>query len=254
MKTKLKKLIMCPGIPRSGTTSLWKMLYDSKIVEGLYKEFHYLSIMHNHNYDPIYPLELFESHKKYIIHQNQKIGLSQPYNFDNYLSYLNSQANPSDFSQSYFLLPENYLRKINENLRDHFDIKIILIYREPIQRLISYINMLHYGAGCFGIKPKEKNDLFLDYVNNPKMQTLYKDVKDKFERVFENVICLTTEHFFINQQKQDELKKFLEVSEIKALSKPQNVANFNFELHNYYIELANTKLKESIDFYTTLLP
>ena len=68
---------MCPGIPRSGTTSLWKMLYDSKIVEGLYKEFHYLSIMHNHNYDPIYPLELFESHKKYIIHQNQKIGLSQ---------------------------------------------------------------------------------------------------------------------------------------------------------------------------------
>ena len=32
MKTKLKKLIMCPGIPRSGTTSLWKMLYDSKIV------------------------------------------------------------------------------------------------------------------------------------------------------------------------------------------------------------------------------
>jgi len=126
--------------------------------------------------------------------------------------------------------------------------------REPIQRLISYINMLHYGASCFGIKLKEKNDLFLDYVNDTKMQTLYKDVKDKFERVFENVICLTTEHFFINQQKQDELKKFLEVSEIKPLSKPQNVGNFNFELQDYHIELANTKLKESIDFYTTLLP
>ena len=244
-------MIICPGIPRSGTTSLWKMLHDSKIIEGLSKEFHYLSVMYHDNignYDPMYPLELIEPH------QNQKIGLLQPYNLNNYVSYLDSYEKPSDFSQSYFLLPEDYLRKINEDLRSHFDIKVILMYREPIQRLISYIGMLHHDAGYFGIKLKEKKDLFLDYVNNPKLQTLYMDVKDKFERVFDNVICLTTEHFFINQQKQDELRKFLEVSEIKALSKPQNVKNFNFELHNNYIELANTKLKDSIDFYTTLLP
>ena len=250
-------MIICPGIPRSGTTSLWKMLHDSKIIEGLSKEFHYLSVMYHDNignYDPMYPLELIEPHKLYVTHQNQKIGLPQPYNSKNYVSYLDSYEKPSDFSQSYFLLPEDYLRKINEDLRDHFDIKVILMYREPIQRLISYIGMLHHDAGYFGIKLKEKKDLFLDYVNNPKLQTLYRDVKDKFERVFDNVICLTTEDFFINQQKQDELKKFLEVSEIKALSKPQNVKNFNFELHNNYIELANTKLKDSIDFYTTLLP
>jgi len=233
------------------------MLHDSKIIEGLSKEFHYLSVMYHDNignYDPMYPLELIEPHKLYVTHQNQKIGLSQPYNLNNYVSYLDSYEKPSDFSQSYFLLPEDYLRKINEDLQDHFDIKVILMYREPIQRLISYIGMLHHDAGYFGIKLKEKKDLFLDYVNNPKLQTLYRDVKDKFERVFDNVICLTTEDFFINQQKQDELKKFLEVSEIKALSKPQNVKNFNFELHNNYIELANTKLKDSIDFYTTLLP
>ena len=250
-------MIICPGIPRSGTTSLWKMLHDSKIIEGLSKEFHYLSVMYHDNignYDPMYPLELIEPHKLYVTHQNQKIGLSQPYNLNNYVSYLDSYEKPSDFSQSYFLLPEDYLRKINEDLQDHFDIKVILMYREPIQRLISYIGMLHHDAGYFGIKLKEKQDLFLDYVNNSKLQTLYRDVKDKFERVFDNVICLTTEDFFINQQKQDELKKFLEVSEIKALSKPQNVKNFNFELHNNYIELANTKLKDSIDFYTTLLP
>ena len=250
-------MIICPGIPRSGTTSLWKMLHDSKIIEGLSKEFHYLSVMYHDNignYDPMYPLELIEPHKLYVTHQNQKIGLPQPYNLNNYVSYLDSYEKPSDFSQSYFLLPEDYLRKINEDLQDHFDIKVILMYREPIQRLISYIGMLHHDAGYFGIKLKEKKDLFLDYVNNPKLQTLYRDVKDKFERVFDNVICLTTEDFFINQQKQDELKKFLEVSEIKALSKPQNVKNFNFELHNNYIELANTKLKDSIDFYTTLLP
>ena len=250
-------MIICPGIPRSGTTSLWKMLHDSKIIEGLSKEFHYLSVMYHDNignYDPMYPLELIEPHKLYVTHQNQKIGLLQPYNLNNYVSYLDSYEKPADFSQSYFLLPEEYLRKINEDLRSHFDIKVILMYREPIQRLISYIGMLHHDAGYFGIKLREKKDLFLDYLNNPKLQTLYRDVKDKFERVFDNVICLTTEDFFINQQKQDELKKFLEVSEIKALSKPQNVKNFNFELHNNYIELANTKLKDSIDFYTTLLP
>lgn len=250
-------MIICPGIPRSGTTSLWKMLHDSKIIEGLCKEIHYLSIMHHDNIpndDQMYPLKLVEQHKLYVTHENQKIGFSQPYNLNNYVSYLDSYAKPFDFSQSYFLLPEDYLRKINEDLRCHFDIKVILMYREPIQRLISYIGMVHHDAGFFGIKVKEKKDLFLEYINNPKLQTLYRDVKEKFERVFDNVICLTTEDFFINQQKQDKLKKFLEVSEIKTLSNPQNVRNYKFELHNNYIELANTKLKDSIDFYTTLLP
>ena len=40
-----------------------------------------------------------------------------------------------------------------------------------------------------------------------KLQTLYSDVKNKFEKVFGEVMCLSCEHFFVND---DELAiKFL---------------------------------------------
>ena len=108
------------------------MLYDSKIIED-YKEI-ILSIMHHDNIpndDQMYPLKLVEQHKLYVTHENQKIGFSQPYNLNNYVSYLDSHM------QNHLILVNLIGRlstKINEDLRCHFDIKVILMYREPIQR------------------------------------------------------------------------------------------------------------------------
>ena len=103
------------------------------------------------------------------------------------------------------------------------DIKISI---KPIKRLISYMGMLHSDASFFGINLKNKRDLFMEYINNPKLQSLYKDVKEKYERVFENVMCLTTEHFFLDQNKQKQLTEFLEVPVINVVPSPQNVRNY----------------------------
>ena len=201
----------------------------------------------------MYPSELINPHVSYIISKNEKRGLVYPYNLDNYISYLNFNSNPSDFSQSYFLLPEDFLYEVNKKLKDYFNVKIILIYREPIKRLISYMGMLHSDASFFGINLKDKRDLFMEYVNNPKLQSLYKDVKEKYERVFENVMCLTTEHFFLDQKKQKQLTEFLEVPVVDVLPNPQNVRNYNIELSNEDLKLARYKLKDSIDVYEKLI-
>ncbi len=249
----MKKLILCPGFPRSGTTSLWNLLSCNNIIKrSNYKEIHYLSLLHN-NYDSMYPSELIDPHVSYIISENEKRGLLYPYNLNNYISYLNSYSNPTDFSQSYFLLPENFLHEVNKKLKDYFDVKIILIYREPIRRLISYMGMLHSDANFFGINLKDKRDLFMEYINNPKLQSLYKDVKEKYERVFENVMCLTTEHFFLDQNRQKQLTEFLEVPVINVIPSPQNVRNYKVKLSDEDLKLARYKLKDSIDFYEKLI-
>ena len=249
----MKKLILCPGLPRSGTTSLWNLLSCNNIIKkSNYKEIHYLSLLHG-NFDLMYPSELINPHVSYLISKNEKRGLVYPYSLDDYISYLNSNSNPSDFSQSYFLLPENFLYEVNNKLKDYFDVKIILIYREPIKRLISYMGMLHSDASFFGINLKDKRDLFVEYLNNPKLQSLYKDVKEKYERVFENVMCLTTEHFFLDQNRQKQLTEFLEVPVINVIPSSQNVRNYKIKLSDEDLKLARYKLKDSIDFYEKLI-
>ena len=75
----MKKLILCAGLPRSGTTSLWNLLSCNNIIKGSnYKEVHYLSLLHN-NYDPMYPTQLIDPHRSYIIDRNIERGLSYPY-------------------------------------------------------------------------------------------------------------------------------------------------------------------------------
>ena len=41
----MKKLILCPGLPRSATTSLWHLLKCNNIIKGTdYKETHYKKV------------------------------------------------------------------------------------------------------------------------------------------------------------------------------------------------------------------
>ena len=63
----MNRLILCPGIPRSGTTSLWTLLNENNIINGLNKEIHYLAVLHN-NYDPMYPTQLIDPHRSCLLY------------------------------------------------------------------------------------------------------------------------------------------------------------------------------------------
>ena len=113
-------LVLSPGLPRSGTTSLWKLLG----LQG-FKEPHYLSVLANEtDYPSFYPESMSERFCNYMIEMNERrLGLHSPYSLDTYSEYIAQQR--FDFSQSYWWISERFLEKIKKSL--DCNIKIILL-------------------------------------------------------------------------------------------------------------------------------
>ena len=65
-------------------------------------------------------------------------------------------------------------------------------------------------------------------------------------------MCLSCEHF-VNDKKHDELAKFLEISQINQIYDRMNQRNYNVDLSNEDLEQARYKLKDSLDFFVTLI-
>ena len=92
----MQNIVLCPGLPRSGTTSL------SRLIPNItHKEPQYLFGLYNFNscYPELYPEEVVDTHTKFILDQNkQELNLDVPYSFDDYSSYISEYK--YDFSQS----------------------------------------------------------------------------------------------------------------------------------------------------------
>ena len=58
----MQNIFICPGLPRSGSTSLWRLLSSN---DGIIKEPHYLFGLYNFDstYPLLYPEEIIEEHK-----------------------------------------------------------------------------------------------------------------------------------------------------------------------------------------------
>jgi len=238
----VQHLILCPGLPRSGSTSLWRLLSDN---DSVIKEPHYLFGLYNFDstYPLLYPDEIVEEHKRYILERNKRIfNLELPYSFNDYSHYISKGL--LDFSQSYWLLSEDYLKEIKQSL-SHFNIKIILLYREPVQRLYSYCNMICADWNC----NDSSRELFDKYVYD--CGTLYSDIDDKFRRVFDEVISLSTEKFFGSQKECNKLTDFLEMKNIEMVN--IHVNNIDYEpLSSEDIKRAQELLRSSCDFHAKL--
>ena len=97
------KLFLCAGMPKAGTTTLWKILEDKNLIKNMnYKETHYLKILcdsRDGNTDNIYPQDTKDLWKNYLVTRNQQdFGLNLPYSFEDYKCYLNKDL--KDNSQS----------------------------------------------------------------------------------------------------------------------------------------------------------
>ena len=238
----MQNLILCPGLPRSGSTSLWRLLSSN---DSIVKEPHYLFGLYNFDstYPSLYPDEVVEEHKQCILERNKRLfNLELPYSFNDYTHYINKGL--LDFSQSYWLLSEDCLNEIKQSL-PHFNIKIVLLYREPVQRLYSYCNMIYNDWNC-NDSPRE---LFDKYVYD--CDTLYSDVNDKFRRVFDDVICLSTEKFFGSQKECNILTDFIEMKNIEMVNIHENSIEYN-PLSNEDIKRAQELLRPSCDFHAKL--
>jgi len=260
------KLILCPGMARSGTTTLWSLLESNNIIDGsLHKETHYLKIlcdMRDGNTDNIYPQHIKDLWINDLTIENKQLGFDLPYNFDDYKTYLyknivdESQCVP-DFSQTISILPAYFLKEMRNNLCNDFDIRIVILFRDPIKRLFSHCVHLH-RSGWFRVKDgwdnkiKPPRELFLDIINLPQFQNLYVEVKSKFDEIFDNVIFLSSEKFYTNQDEHDKLSNFLDVNRISVSKIHDNKTDYKDTITREDIELATKKLSPSIEIHRQL--
>ena len=138
-------------------------------------------------------------------------------------------------------------------MSDNFDIKIIILFREPIKRLWSHCVNLSYDINGWHNKIKPPLELFYEYIDLPQFQNLYVNVKNKFEKVFDNVLFLSTEKFFTSQTEHDRLSDFLGISTLTLTNSYENKTFYaNNVLSNKVIEIASEKLLPSIEIYRQL--
>ena len=235
----MQNIVLCPGMPRSGTTSLSRLIPN--IVN---KEPQYLFGLYNFSscYPELYPEVVVDTHTKFILDQNkQELNLDVPYSFDDYSSYISEYK--YDFSQSTWLLTEEQLIEIKNSL-SKFNIKIILMFREPVSRLWSYCNMICEDWNTNN-SPKQ---LFDEYVTKCD---IYVDIFDKFNNVFDEVLCLSTEKFFGSQEECDKLTNFLEIDRIVMVNQVSNDYDYN-EFDQNELQKYQGLLKKSCDFHKNL--
>ena len=235
----MQNIVLCPGMPRSGTTSLSRLIPN--IVN---KEPQYLFVLYNFNscYPELYPEDVVNTHINFILDQNkQELNLDVPYSFDGYSSYISQYK--YDFSQSTWLLTEEQLIEIKNSL-SKFNIKIILMFREPVDRLWSYCNMICQDWNTSST-PKQ---LFDEYVTKCD---IYVDIFNKFNNVFDEVLCLSTEKFFGSQEECDKLTNFLEIDKIVMVNDLFNDLDYD-TLDQNELPTYQGLLKKSCDFYKNL--
>ena len=235
----MQNIVICPGMPRSGTTSLSKL-----IANDVYKEPQYLFGLYNFCscYPELYPEVVVDTHIKFILNQNkQELNLDLPYSFDDYSSYMTE--NKYDFSQTTWLLTEQQLIEIKNSL-SQFKIKIILMFREPVSRLWSYCNMICEDWNT-NTSPKQ---LFDEYITKCD---IYTDIFDKFNKVFDDVLCLSTEKFFGSQEECDKLTDFLEIDRIVMVNQVSNDYDYS-EFDQNELQKYQGLLKRSYDFHKNL--
>ena len=235
----MQNIVLCPGMPRSGTTSLSRLIPN--IVN---KEPQYLFGLYNFSscYPELYPEDVVNTHINFILDQNkQELNLDVPYSFDDYSSYISQYK--YDFSQSTWLLTEEQLIEIKNSL-SKFNIKIILMFREPVDRLWSYCNMICQDWNTTST-PKQ---LFDEYVTKCD---IYVDIFNKFNNVFDEVLCLSTEKFFGSQEECDKLTNFLEIDKIVMVNDLYNDLDYD-TLDQNELPTYQGLLKKSCDFYKNL--
>jgi len=242
------KIVLCPGLPRSGTTSLWHMLKKAKFLNSPCKEPHFLTVLSDDKTDSptFFPEEFKNRYHQYVYDLNrEKLNVNPPYTLDSYKRYI--QKYSYDFSQSYWFISEDYLREIKKSLSD-LDIKIILLYREPVQRLFSFCNLV-CNEWNLNFSPIE---LYYKFLDSDNCSNLYPHLYHKYVSVFDNVICFKTETFFNSRNEQERLLQFLDLPSTELERIYLNKSNSCNQLSERDIAIGKEKLKQSYDFYSII--
>ena len=214
-------LLMNVGTAWSATSPLhYTLSLDHKYAHtGLCKENWYLyNLQENTNFvflpDKPYfkPPETVDKHNWEILQ-----GVRS---FDTYIKYYLSlwehvkddYKAVADFCNLNVCLTEEFLRNFRDKISDHFDIKITMIFRDPIRRLFSSLNHNPYVNNEDIAKHKDPvKSIKYCVQGNMETNVYYSKIYQKFSNVFgqDKVHMIVMEELWSDPHKVKDLSDFL---------------------------------------------
>jgi len=252
--------LFCPGVAKSSTTLLANILFQNKAFNfGYFKECFYLNFVFYGEKNVPKTFEKFlpkymekKSKSKYLYADFD--NFSKNHTIENYCKYYIDVYKQTqfvggvcDFSQSYNLLPEKFLNEVKHELEKVFDVKCILLFRDPIKRLFSFSNMI-----C----PDDANNFFLDNMRTNDIEfssNYYQYVIEKFENIFptKDIFISSMEEMYL-ENSFELLKIFLNLETLetsKIIETSKNSATYKQKLSEEEISFAKKKLYGNYEYW-----
>jgi hypothetical protein len=277
-------LLICPGIPKTGTTTIAQHVNTSNYFHyGFGKENYYLYLLYHKLNNPIPPLKIDRGMCGKKLHINTRYNKFHEYiqdpfyqeykSFTKYNNYFNDFSienytnfylelaeytgkDVMDFTQFNCYLPQEFLQECYNHLSKHFNLKILLCYRDPIKRLFSHItmdwNVFHSN------RFDNTKEIFYNELTQPFITTFYTDTYTKFKTIFgdENVLPIIYEKYFdsSNDLERKKLFDFINIPpQIIDLSRNYFKADYRETLNQEDITFAKDKLKDAYTLWQQVI-
>jgi len=260
-------LVICPGLMKCGTTSLYKYFYTSYLLHfGHGKEHYYLNNIYQDDCsnEKLFK-ENFLTEKFFTFKENHCFKSFEPYykertleNYKNYFleifEYYVTQKKMfygvADFSVSYQSLSLDNIKHFRDYITQYFDVKIIRMVRDPIRRLYSYCNMVTGKENAKKhfyhlLTDKEKYSFYSRTYSTflPNWDTSIWGVNQSCIIAYENI-------FGDSEDAMKRLHEFIDVPYF-PINKQENIikSEYQEELTPEDIEFARLKLRQEYAFF-----
>ena len=232
-------LIICAGTGWSATSPLYMTLQCSNKCAhvGLKKEDHLLYHLYSEDAwewrkpdyenlirDSMSPVWKYEwgRQSKYAFHQNidEIHELYQKPTLETYIKYYtrhyerikHEYSYVADFSNSIAQLPLNFLEKIAQKLKKHFEIKVLIIFRDPVRRLYSELSHKYQNDKNLRKNYPTSKDFYWNYLTKRNFDENCEFVKrfKRFESVFSTLPVVSEDLWGGKNDQVAKLSNFLQ--------------------------------------------
>ena len=256
-------LVICPGLMKSGTTSLYHHFYTSYLLHfGHGKEHYYLNNVYQNDHScEQYFKENFCSEKFFTFKENHQFKSFKSYyqertleNYKNYfleiseyyVSHKKMFYGVADFSQSYQSLSLDQIKHFRDYITEYFDVKIIRMIRDPITRLYSYCNMI--------VGKEKSKEYFYKVLNDPYYLTINTNFIENWSSnlwgINQSEVFIYENIFKGNDQHLQLLHEFIGIPYAPMNKKDIKLkSNYQEALNDDDIKYAKLKLRQEYAYF-----
>jgi len=253
-------LLLNPGTGWAATTPFYYTLaLDNKYTHaGHLKENSYLYTLKNSEYEPYFFKKWEKNQDQHLVNENTLDHFSDEYmndfingerSIDKYIDYYKrhfeeiGRPSVADFSNYNISMKEDDLKSIADKLREHFNIKVTMQFREPVRRFFSETgsvisfnknrgSLYNFKHGLdlrmtMLINAKDHTELFLYRIKKQDFSNLCFYMKNykKFANVFgkENVLPIIMEKFWDPDQFKEQTERLSDFLNFKITKIHENV-------------------------------